>query len=176
MAQKRQLRELIEIHHLFGYFKLGDLYKTIERTNPPVFTKPEWKASTRAYLQDLRDEGFLIFVDRGIYKVKSYENKYVEEFIKELNNGQWDNNLIERILSYLKNNPINFTGQKFDRIADDYDFRTKFKTCGRASLMNISNCWMKKYQNRFGPIIKKSNNNNFELTEKWISILKYCNF
>jgi hypothetical protein len=71
---------IIKRNHLdLGTFTLEELYRvsfnTLSRRYPKNNTI---KASIQSNLQKLRDDGYLIFLNRGVYKVNSQGN---EEFI-----------------------------------------------------------------------------------------------
>ena len=80
MSWKNDLMRIIKKNHLdLGIFTLEELYRvsiiTLSRRYPKNNTI---KASIQGTLQKLRDDGYLIFLNRGVYKVNNSCN---EEFI-----------------------------------------------------------------------------------------------
>lgn len=80
MTWKNDLMIIIKRNHLdLGTFTLEELYRVsfnvLSRRYPNNNTI---KASIQGTLQKLRDDNYLIFTDRGVYKVNSNSN---EEFI-----------------------------------------------------------------------------------------------
>ena len=80
MSWKNDLMRIIKKNHLdLGVFTLEELYRVsfnvLSRRYPNNNTI---KASIQSNLQKLRDDNYLIFIDRGIYKVNSNSN---DEFI-----------------------------------------------------------------------------------------------
>lgn len=85
MSWKNDLMRIIKKNHLdLGTFTLEELYRVsfniLSRRYPKNNTI---KASIQSNLQKLRDDNYLIFIDRGVYKVSSLEN---EEFINFVSN------------------------------------------------------------------------------------------
>ncbi len=91
-----------------------------------------------------------------------------EQYINNYNK----NLLIYKLLEHLYKEK-NITEIKFNEISRTNGFKTRFigNGSGRMALMNNSNCWMKKYQNIYGPIIKYRNG-RYLLTNEWICILE----
>lgn len=83
--------------------------------------------------------------------------------------------LIKKILIHIKKKK-SITEYEFNEIARNNGYRTRFNGngCGKLALMNYSNCWMKKYQNYYGPIIKYVNG-KYLVTIVWMSILDRTN-
>jgi len=80
MSWKNDLIRIIKKNHLdLGIFTLEELYRvsfiTLSRRYPNNNTI---KASIQGTLQKLRDDNYLIFIRRGVYKVNNSCN---EEFI-----------------------------------------------------------------------------------------------
>tara|TARA_B100000161_G_scaffold205206_1_gene150350 strand:+ start:121 stop:399 length:279 start_codon:yes stop_codon:yes gene_type:complete len=80
MTWKEDLKREIENNHLdLGIFTLQEFYRySLTHFENIYKDNTTCKASIRANLQKLRDEGYLIFIEKGVYKVSSIEN---EEFI-----------------------------------------------------------------------------------------------
>ena len=90
MSWKKNLKKEIERNDLdLGIFTLQELYRlsynNLEMKYPNNNTI---KASIQRTLQDIRDEGYLIFLNRGEYKVNSQEN---DEFINFVNKYKKNN-------------------------------------------------------------------------------------
>jgi hypothetical protein len=98
-------------------------------------------------------------------------NLLPEQYIDKLK----PNLLITKLLKHLKKNH-NITERDFNNISIDAEYNTRFKGTGRGkcALMNGSNCWLKKYQDRHGPIIEESNN-TYILRNVWKNILNNTN-
>lgn len=85
MSWKNDLMRIIKKNHLdLGIFTLEELYRvsfnTLSRRYPKNNTI---KASIQSNLQKLRDDGYLIFLNRGEYKVNNSSN---DEFIHFVSN------------------------------------------------------------------------------------------
>ena len=85
MSWKNDLMRIIKKNHFdLGEFTLQELYRvsydilTIKYPNNNTI-----KASIQRTLQDTRDDGYLIFLNRGEYKVNDVSN---EEFIHFVSN------------------------------------------------------------------------------------------
>ena len=85
MSWKKELMRIIQMYHFdLGIFTLQELYRvsydilTIKYPNNNTI-----KASIQRTLQDIRDDGYLIFLNRGEYKVNSSSN---DEFIHFVSN------------------------------------------------------------------------------------------
>tara|TARA_B100000902_G_scaffold67613_1_gene73767 strand:+ start:624 stop:929 length:306 start_codon:yes stop_codon:yes gene_type:complete len=98
-------------------------------------------------------------------------NLLAEEYINTYN----PNLCITKILKHLKQNH-NITENDFNNICIDGGYKTRFNGNGhgKCALMNRSNCWLKKYQNKYGPIIEESNN-TYILRNVWKNILNKTN-
>jgi len=84
MSWKNDLIRIIKKNHLdLGIFTLEELYRvsfiTLSRRYPNNNTI---KASIQGTLQKLRDDNYLIFISRGVYKVNSQENNEFLEFVE----------------------------------------------------------------------------------------------
>ena len=80
MSWKNDLIQIIKNNHLdLGIFTLEELYRVsfnvLSRRYPNNNTI---KSTIRRTLQEIRDDGYLIFISRGVYKVNDVSN---EEFI-----------------------------------------------------------------------------------------------
>jgi len=85
MTWKNDLMIIIKRNHLdLGTFTLEELYRvsiiTLSRRYPKNNTI---KASIQSNLQKLRDDNYLIFLNRGVYKVNNSSN---DEFIHFVSN------------------------------------------------------------------------------------------
>ena len=85
MSWKNDLMRIIKKNHLdLGTFTLEELYRVsfnvLSRRYPNNNTI---KASIQSNLQKLRDDNYLIFIDRGVYKVNNISN---DEFIHFVSN------------------------------------------------------------------------------------------
>ena len=80
MTWKEDLKREIENNHLdLGIFTLQEFYRhSLTHFENIYKDNTTCEASIRANLQKLRDDGYLIFIEKGVYKVSSIEN---EEFI-----------------------------------------------------------------------------------------------
>ena len=90
MTWKNDLMIIIKRNHLdLGTFTLEELYRVsfniLSRRYPKNNTI---KASIQGTLQKLRDDNYLIFIDRGIYKVNSNSNDEFIHFVSNYNNYQ----------------------------------------------------------------------------------------
>ena len=84
MSWKKDLKKEIERNNFdLGIFTLQEFYRvsfnvlSIKYPNNNTI-----KASIQRTLQDIRDEGYLIFLNRGEYKVNSHENDEFLEFVE----------------------------------------------------------------------------------------------
>ena len=84
MSWKKNLKIEIERNDLdLGIFTLQELYRlSYNNLSIKYPNNNTIKASIQRTLQDIRDEGYLIFLNRGEYKVNSQEN---DEFINFVN-------------------------------------------------------------------------------------------
>ena len=82
---------------------------------------------------------------------------------------------IKIILIYLKKN-TKITEDEFNQLAINANRKTRwiFPGMGRAALTGKSNCWLRQYQEAYGPIIYL-NNNEWYLTDVWKHILSNTN-
>lgn len=85
MTWKNDLMRIIKNNHLdLGEFTLEELYRvsfnTLSRRYPNNNTI---KASIQGTLQKLRNDNYLIFISRGVYKVNDVSN---DEFINFVSN------------------------------------------------------------------------------------------
>ena len=85
MTWKNDLMRIIKRNHLdLGIFTIEELYRVsfniLSRRYPNNNTI---KASIQSNLQKLRDDGYLIFLNRGEYKVNNSSN---DEFINFVSN------------------------------------------------------------------------------------------
>jgi hypothetical protein len=80
MTWKSEIKKEIVKHGLdLGTFTLQEFYRYSLTYFENIYKDNNTcEASIRANLQKLRDEGYLIFIENGIYKVSSLEN---DEFI-----------------------------------------------------------------------------------------------
>ena len=80
MTWKREIKKEIVKHGLdLGIFTLQDFYRcSLQHLENIYKDNTTCEASIRANFQKLRDEGYLIFIEKGVYKVYTVEN---EEFI-----------------------------------------------------------------------------------------------
>jgi hypothetical protein len=81
MTWKSEIKKEIVKHGLdLGTFTLQEFYRYSLTHFEYIYKgNTTCEASIRANLQKLRDEGYLIFIEKGVYKVSSLEN---EEFIQ----------------------------------------------------------------------------------------------
>lgn len=80
MTWKSEIKKEIVKHDLdLGIFTLQEFYRySLTHFESIYKDNTTCKSSIRANFQKLRDEGYLIFIKKGVYKVSSIEN---EEFI-----------------------------------------------------------------------------------------------
>lgn len=80
MTWKKNLKKEIERNNLdLGVFTLEELYRVSYNNLSMKYPNNNTiKASVRRTLQEIRDEGYLIFINQGEYRANSHEN---EEFI-----------------------------------------------------------------------------------------------
>ena len=85
MTWKSEIKKEIVKHGLdLGTFTLQEFYRySLTHFESIYKDNTNCEASIRANLQKLRDEGYLIFIENGIYKVSSLEN---DEFIHFVSN------------------------------------------------------------------------------------------
>jgi len=90
MSWKKNLKKEIERNDLdLGIFTLQELYRLSYNNLAMKYPNNNTiKASIQRTLQDIRDEGYLIFLNRGEYKVNSQEN---DEFINFVNKYKKNN-------------------------------------------------------------------------------------
>jgi len=84
MSWKKDLKKEIERNNFdLGIFTLQELYRVsfnvLSRKYPNNNTI---KASIQRTLQDIRDDNYLIFLNRGEYKVNSQENDEFLQFVE----------------------------------------------------------------------------------------------
>ena len=84
MTWKNDLMRIIKKNHLdLGIFTLEEFYRVsfnvLSRRYPNNNTI---KASIQGTLQKLRDDNYLIFISRGVYKVNSQGNNEYIEFVE----------------------------------------------------------------------------------------------
>ena len=84
MSWKKNLKKEIERNNLdLGIFTLQELYRlSYNNLSMKYPNNNTIKASIQGTLQDIRDEGYLIFLNRGEYKVNSQENAEFINFIE----------------------------------------------------------------------------------------------
>jgi hypothetical protein len=80
MTWKSEIKKEIVKHGLdLGIFTLQEFYRySLTHFENIYKDNTTCEASIRANFQKLRDEGYLIFIEKGVYKVYTVEN---EEFI-----------------------------------------------------------------------------------------------
>ena len=85
MSWKKNLKKEIENNNLdLGIFTLEELYRLSYNNLCMKYPNNNTiKASVRRTLQEIRDEGYLIFLEKGEYKVNTQENN---KFINFVNN------------------------------------------------------------------------------------------
>lgn len=85
MTWKSEIKKEIAKHGLdLGTFTLQEFYRySLTHFENIYKDNTTCEASIRANLQKLRDDGYLIFIEKGIYKVSSIEN---DEFINFVSN------------------------------------------------------------------------------------------
>ena len=84
MTWKSEIKsEIIDNGYDLGYFTLQEFYDTSLRNIQIKFPKNySCEASIRANFQNLRDDGFLKFLERGRYRVISEDNDNWIQFTK----------------------------------------------------------------------------------------------
>ena len=90
MTWKSEIKKEIVKHGLdLGTLTLQEFYRyslthleSIHKDNTTC------EASIRANLQKLRDDGYLIFIEKGVYKVSSIENDEFIHFVEIYHNYQ----------------------------------------------------------------------------------------
>jgi hypothetical protein len=84
MTWKSEIKKEIVKHGLdLGTFTLQEFYRYSLTYLESIYKdNTTCEASIRANLQKLRDEGYLIFIEKGVYKVSSIENKEFIEFVE----------------------------------------------------------------------------------------------
>ena len=85
MTWKEDLKREIEMNHLdLGIFTLEELYRvSYDNLCMKYRNNNTIKASIRRTLQEIRDEGYLTFFEKGEYKVNNISNN---EFIRFVSN------------------------------------------------------------------------------------------
>ena len=88
MTWKSDLMKIIKKNHLdLGIFTLEELYKVSINTLSMKYPNNNTiKASVRRTLQEIRDDGYLIFLEKGGYKVNSQENNEFINFVSNYHN------------------------------------------------------------------------------------------
>jgi hypothetical protein len=84
MTWKSEIKKEIVKHGLdLGIFTLQGFYRhSLTHLESIYKDNTTCEASIRANLQKLRDDGYLIFIEKGVYKVSSIENKEFIEFVE----------------------------------------------------------------------------------------------
>jgi hypothetical protein len=84
MTWKKNLKKEIERNNFdLGIFTLQEFYRLSYNNLAMKYPNNNTiKASIQRTLQDIRDEGYLIFLNRGEYKVNSPENDEFIEFVE----------------------------------------------------------------------------------------------
>ena len=84
MTWKSEIKKEIVKQGLdLGTFTLQEFYRySLTHLESIYKVNTTCEASIRANLQKLRDEGYLIFIEKGVYKVSSLENKEFIEFVE----------------------------------------------------------------------------------------------
>jgi hypothetical protein len=88
MPWKKDLMKIIKKNHLdLGIFSLEELYRVSIYTLSMKYPNNNTiKASIQGTIQKLRDDNYLIFLDRGKYKVNTVSNDefitFVEDYYK----------------------------------------------------------------------------------------------
>lgn len=84
MTWKSEIKKEIVKHGLdLGIFTLQEFYRySLTHLESIYKDNTTCEASIRANLQKLRDEGYLIFIEKGVYKVSSIENNEFLEFVE----------------------------------------------------------------------------------------------
>jgi len=90
MSWKKNLKKEIERNNFdLGIFTLEELYRVSYNNLYMKYPNNNTiKASIRRTLQEIRDEGYLTFLEKGEYRVNGYENN---EFINFVNNYKKNN-------------------------------------------------------------------------------------
>ena len=85
MTWKKDLMRIIKKNHLdLGIFTLEQLYRvSIYTLNMKYPNNNTIKNSIQGTLQKLRDDNYLIFLDRGKYKVNNISNDEFINFVKD---------------------------------------------------------------------------------------------
>ena len=88
MTWKEDLKKEIENNNLdLGIFTLEELYRVSYNNLSMKYPKNNTiKASVRRTLQEIRDEGYLIFIEKGEYKVDTHENAEFIHFVSNYHN------------------------------------------------------------------------------------------
>ena len=99
MTWKDELKsEIIDNGFDLGYFTLQELYKSsLDNLQKKFPQNNTCKCTIRRTLQELRDEGYLKFIEKGKYHVISDENKDWLHFIKTYNKNKSQINMIKKI-------------------------------------------------------------------------------
>ena len=84
MTWKSEIKKEIVKHDLdLGTFTLQEFYRySLTHLESIYKDNTTCEASIRANFQKLRDEGYLIFIEKGVYKVSSLENTEFIHFVK----------------------------------------------------------------------------------------------
>ena len=84
MTWKKELIKIIQMYHLdLGEFTLEELYRvSLYILSMKYPNNNTIKASIQRTLQYLRDDNYLIFISRGVYKVNSQGNNEFIEFVE----------------------------------------------------------------------------------------------
>ena len=84
MTWKSEIKKEIVKHGLdLGTFTLQEFYRySLTHLESIYKVNTTCEASIRANLQKLRDECYLIFIEKGVYKVSSIENDEFLEFVE----------------------------------------------------------------------------------------------
>lgn len=84
MTWKSEIKKEIVKHGLdLGTFTLQEFYRYSCYNLSIVYPNNKTiEASIQGTLQKLRDEGYLIFIEKGVYKVSSLENDEFLEFVE----------------------------------------------------------------------------------------------
>ena len=85
MSWKNEIKsEIIDNAYDLGYFTLQEFYNSSLKNLQMKFLKNNTcEARIRRTLQELRDEGYLEFIEKGKYKVISGENKEWIQFTEK---------------------------------------------------------------------------------------------
>jgi len=84
MTWKSEIKKEIVKHGLdLGTFTLQEFYRYSSYNLSIAYPNNKTiEASIQGTLQKLRDEGYLIFIEKGVYKVSSIENNEFLEFVE----------------------------------------------------------------------------------------------